>query len=372
MGHGLVIRVQPSGSKAWKVIYSRHGRPRWFHIGDANAIGLADARTLAAEVILQVAKGKDPAAARRAERGAGTFAEFAQKYLEQHAKKKNKSWRQADHLVRRYTIGWSKLQASTITRADVKELIRCIKAPILANQVLAAVSAIFSWAIKEEFLPTNPCLGVARNPTNSRERVLSESELPKFWSAFDDAGLIPGTALKTVLLLGQRPGEVARVRREHIKDGWWELPGKPVATLGWRGTKNSLSHRVWLPEAVRVLLTEVASDDNPTSGFVFANRLGRPVSSLDAEMREICGKLGVEPATPHDLRRTHGSTITAMGFGREMMNRVQNHADGGIASVYDRYGYEKEMKLVMEAVAARIVAQVEGRAEQQNIIKFGR
>ena len=29
--HGLAIRVQPTGAKAWKVIYSRHGRPRWLH-----------------------------------------------------------------------------------------------------------------------------------------------------------------------------------------------------------------------------------------------------------------------------------------------------------------------------------------------------
>ena len=38
--HGLALRVQPIGSKAWKVIYSRHGRPRWLHLGNADAIGL--------------------------------------------------------------------------------------------------------------------------------------------------------------------------------------------------------------------------------------------------------------------------------------------------------------------------------------------
>ena len=74
---GLAIRVQPTGARAWKCIYSHHGRPRWLHLGDAGAIGLADARTLAAEAMLAVARGKDPAAEKRAERGAGTFAELA-------------------------------------------------------------------------------------------------------------------------------------------------------------------------------------------------------------------------------------------------------------------------------------------------------
>src|SRR5438128_2124665 len=96
---GLAVRVQPTGTCAWKVIYSRHGRPRWLHLGDAGAIGLADARTLAAEAMLAVARGKDPAAEKRAERGAGTFAELAARYVEHYAKRRNKSWRQADALV---------------------------------------------------------------------------------------------------------------------------------------------------------------------------------------------------------------------------------------------------------------------------------
>jgi integrase len=110
---------------------------------------------------------------------------------------------------------WGKLQASTTTRGDVKALMARIEAPVLANQVLAAVSAIFTWAVREEILPANPCKLVARNPTRSRERVLSDSEIPTFWAAFDAAGLVASTALKMILVTGQRPGEVAHMRREH-------------------------------------------------------------------------------------------------------------------------------------------------------------
>ena len=67
---------------------------------------------------------------------------------------------------------------------------------------------------------------------------MSDSEIPKFWAAFDDAGLMQGTALKMILLTGQRPGEVTHMRREHIEDGWWTMPGEPVPALGWPGTKN--------------------------------------------------------------------------------------------------------------------------------------
>jgi integrase len=151
--------------------------------------------------------------------------------------------------VRRYLIPrWGKLQAAAVTRADAKAIMASIKAPVLANQVLAAASAIFAWGVKEEIVTLNPCALVERNETKSREGVLSNSEIPVFWKAFDSAGLIAGTALKLVLLTGQRPGEVRHMLREHIKDGWWELPGDSILALGWPGTKNGENHRVWLSE----------------------------------------------------------------------------------------------------------------------------
>ena len=354
--HGLALQLQPTGSRAWKAIYSFHGRPRWLHLGDANAIGLADARMLAAEAMLAVARGGDPAAEKKAQRGAGTFAELAKRYVEEHAKRENKSWRQADALIRRYVLPrWGKLQSATLARADVKAMMRSIEAPVVANQTLAAMSAVFSWALREEILPTNPCKLVDRNPVQSRERVLSGSELAQFWAAFDEAG-VQGAALKAILLLGQRPGEIAHMRREHIVDGWWELPGAPVPSLGWPGTKNAQSHRVWLPKPAREII-----DSEATTGFVFAR--GRSIGHLQRAMRDICRKLGIaDMARPHDLRRTHGTTVTGLGFGRDAMNRLQNHREGGIGSVYDRHRYADENKKIMEAVAAHIVALAEGRA----------
>jgi integrase len=315
---------------------------------------LADARKLAAEVMLRVIRGEDPAAERKAQRGAGTFAELAARYLE-HAKRKNKSWEQAARLVRRCLLPrWGKLVAKSISRADVKGIKESLAdAPVLANQVLAAASAIFSWAVAEELVATNPCRGVERNETNSRERVLADSELPLFWRAFDAVG-VAGAALKVLLLTGQRPGEVAHMRHEHIVDGWWTMPGKPDPKTQWPGVKNKQTHRVWLPAAAQAIIAEL-SDAEP--GLVFG--CGR--QAMDAAMRGICRSLGVERATPHDLRRTHGSTVTALGFGRDAMNRIQNHKEGGIASVYDRHGYAEETKRVMEAVAAKIMSLAEDR-----------
>jgi integrase len=349
---GLALQVQPTGHRAYKVIYHCQGRSRWFNIGDAKVIGLADARLKTAELMLTVIRdGKDPVAERRAGRQSTTLGTLATRYVEEYAKRRNKSWRQADTLVRRYVLpAWAEIDATAITRSDVRNMLGKINGPVLANQVLASASAIFTWATRQELLATNPCKGIERHATVSRERVLSDTEVPLFWKAFEDAGL-PGMALQVLLLTGQRPGEVAHMRHEHIIDGWWELPGQP--SEGWPGTKNGASHRVWLPARVREMLAGLSDDGD---GFVFG-----PSTDLSGPMRNICRELKATRATPHDLRRTHGSTITALGFGRDAMNRIQNHKEGGIASVYDRHGYAAENTRIMEATAAKLLTLAEGK-----------
>ena len=119
---GLALSVQPSGHRAWKCVYTIRGRgARWYHLGNARAITLADARKLASKILYQVAEGADPHADRRALRGRGSFEQVAGRYVEEYAKKKNKSWRQADALVRRYLLPrWARLDIGNIKRADVK------------------------------------------------------------------------------------------------------------------------------------------------------------------------------------------------------------------------------------------------------------
>jgi integrase len=360
-GLAVTIQAKPSGRKAWKVLYfAAGGRPRWYHIGLVDAVGLADARKLASRVMFDAAQGKDPAAERRAERSRGSFEELATQYVEQYAKKRNKSWRQADALVQRHLIPkWGKLLASAVSRSDVRAMMRSIEAPIVANQTLAAASAIFAWAIREEILTTNPCSQVERNETRSRERVLSDSEIPLFWKEFDSVGMIASAALKMVLLTGQRPGEVRHMRTEHIEGNWWTLPGSPLPELDWLGTRQS--HRVWLSKPAKELLAEIDG-----KGSVFGG------VRLDDAMRDICAELKVnEKATPHDLRRTFSTFVTRLGFGREALNRVTNHREGGIADIYDRHEYGPENQRIMEAVAQKIMELVDWTSAD-NVVHIGK
>jgi integrase len=148
------------------------------------------------------------------------------------------------------------------------------------------------------------------------------------------------------------------MRTEHIEGNWWTLPGAPIPELNWPGTKNGKSHRVFLPTQAQQIIAEM-----DTTGRIFD---GLPVAYLSSAMRAICAELGVERATPHDLRRTNGTTITSLGFGRDAMDRIQNHKKA--TSIYDRYGYAQEDARIMEAVAAKIMQLVEGGPS--NVLPF--
>jgi integrase len=338
---GLGLRIQPSGHKSWVVVYRHHRKPRWLTLP---LVPVQAAREKATEVMLAVLRGQDPAPERK-DGPPIFFGTLAQRYVEQHSSKKNKSWKHASRLVQRYLLpSWANVDAATITRADVRAVISKISAPALANQVRLAASAIFTWAVSQDLVQHNPCTGIEGTARASRERILSDAEVRLFIAAFRQAGNA-GRTLQLILFLGARPGEVARMRHEHIVDGWWAQPGKPDGN-GWPGTKNGMSHRVWLVPAVREIVRR-----GTISGPVFKRR-----PAMASLMQRLCKELNVERATPHDLRRTFASTVTKLGYGRQAMDRLLNHADRSVGAIYDRYGYAAEDQQIWQAVAEHLLA----------------
>ena len=353
----LAVAVHASGKNAFKFIYHFNGKTRWLTLGEMR---VHEARKLGYELSDAVAKGKDPQAEVMEAKRADTFGRLVDRYFAEFADHNLRSANQTKYLLKKYVPAWfNSLKVTKATRGDVKAVVGPLQAktPGVARQVHAAMSSVFQWGVEEALvIQSNPCRQITMTKGEERERVLSNEELMKFYRAFDDHG-VAGAALRVLLLTGQRPGEVAAMRRGQIKDGWWELPAKPDGL--WPGTKTKTNHRVWLPMVVQRQLSQMGQSQ------VFSDDPPKLLKSMRAAMSKMCKALGVERATPHDLRRTHGSTITRLlGFGgMAAMNRIQNHREGGVGRVYDRYGYEDEIKTVMEKVAKEMIRIVEGRPQ---------
>ena len=278
-----------------------------------------------------VAKGGDPAADKQGR--VGTFEELAARYLEEHAKRHNKSWRQADALVRRHLLPrWGKLQAVSITRSDVKSMVARIEAPVVANQTLAAASAIFSGQFAR----------------NWRRQILA-SRLPA--TRPSRASACAWRFRNRAILVGVRRG---RTNRRHGPEG--DPVDRPAA--GRSRAHAARAHCGWMVDhagrsGAGVGLARHQERRQPSrvaagAGANLASRAGYestgPVfprgGQLDRKMRAVTGKL--PHTTPHDLRRTWGTTCTGLGLGREAMDRVMNHKDkrkAGVTDIYDRHDY---------------------------------
>lgn len=389
---GLALQIQPSGHKCFKLIYRFDGRVRWYSIGSAAQVDLKDARAAARLARARVTLGQDPQAERIARRLAAKsgerFREVCARYLEQEGKKQ-RAWKQGEAARRRHVLPKiGDKRVAEITRGDVEAIFDALTTAsktVTANQVLSHMRVVLGWAVKKGLIAFNPAAGIEEHKTVARERVLEDEEIPEFWDALAAERDAEARALKVLLLLGQRPGEIRFMRREDLRIGahdfeqhradgsvvhlsaegaWWKMPGAPDGT--WPGTKNGRAHEVWIPACVLEIIAPFLSDRET---YVFRGaRRGRPIHQPG--MVSLCKRLsweGPRHATPHDLRRTHGTMITRLGFGRDVMNRIENHAEGGIADVYDQHKYRAEKRQVSEAVAARILALAERRGAPGNV-----
>jgi integrase len=390
---GLILRVMPSGVKSWALLYSHHRRKRRLTLGEFPAIKLAKARELALDAIARIAQGQDPQGQKLAERrgrlDALSFSKLADAWLEKHARVKLKPTAVVEYerLIDadlRPSIG--EMAAGLITKQDVilkvRDKIAGRGARVHADRVVGMVSRIYSWAIDEEYVDSNPAYKVRKAAAGPsvRERVLTAAEIGLFWNGLDKAEMSEPLRLifRLALLTGQRRSEVAGMRKCEINDDerLWTLPGDKVEdglTIHGR-TKNRRDHIVPLTEpAMDVVRKAIALSGD--SEFVFPSPVsdgrvghinGEAVSMAMRRNRETAFK--VPDMRTHDLRRTVRTFLGEQGIPDEVADRVLNHARPGVGNQH--YNHAKMLPQVRAALelwaehVAKACAEGERRARE--------
>ena len=201
----------------------------------------------------------------------------------------------------------------------------------------------------------NPAIGMEDNLPKKRrkERVLSMEEARLAWCAAESLGYPFGPVYQLILLTGCRPGEWSACLRQYLdlKQGLLVLPAAAY--------KTDHVHVVPLvSQAVEILECVLAHHCGHSGEYLFsgtdgARRLSGWSKGHARMLRAICAESGertVVPWTPHDLGRTVATRIAEqLGVGGEqLIKRVLGHADGSVTAIYNRYGYVKEMRAVLE------------------------
>ncbi|MDP2179994.1 site-specific integrase [Methylicorpusculum sp.] len=354
---GLGLRISSAGRKSWFVMYRHAGRLRRYTLGTFPALGLADAREKAKALLHEAALGNDPASEKQVKRGAVTFGQLAEQYIELHAKARKKSWKEDQRILDHDALPlWKNVKAHEIKRRDIIALLDKIvlRAPIQANRTLALVRKLFNWAISRDLLEINPCAQVQMPAKeNKKDRVLSEDEIVKFWITLSSASMseLSRLCLQFQLVTAQRKGEIviAEWCEFDLNNGWWTIPSEKV--------KNKLSHRVPLSPSALSLLEKIKLISGE-SRWLFPSAKGdKPIrdTSIDHALHKNEALFQIPPFTPHDLRRTAASHMTSLGVSRLTVSKILNHSESGITAVYDRHSYDREKRAALMLWSDRLL-----------------
>jgi len=371
MTPGLSLRITSNNVRTWTLFYrTASGRQKRLALGRYPAVPLADARELAGEAVRKIAKGRDPAAEKRAARDAYTFGKLATDYLDLHAKVNKRSWKEDERMLNADLLPkWKNRPATEITRRDIAEIVSAklrTKAPIGSNRLHALLSKIFSFAVEKGLLEHSPVFGTKRPAKETRrERVLSPEEIRRICSACNSQSARVAAWFRLRLVTAQRGGEILQMRWRDLDDAreWWTIPAEFV--------KNAQGHRVYLNDQARKILAGFNRTEE--SVWVFprslmgdfkhvARRLAQPTRANIVKASNGSDDQRV-PAdfTGHDLRRTAASCMTEGGVPRFVVSRILNHSEAkDITGVYDRYSYDAEKRAAMEFWGRQLSAVLKG------------
>ena len=356
---GFGVRVSHGGSKAFVLLYRFNGRPRRMTLGRYPTLSLADARVMAHEASRAAALGSDPGMEKIKARqipAVNDFDRFVDFYIETYARPKNRSVDETLRLLRReFVSAWGSRPIGEIERHDITIILdRLMRAGKLttANRALAAIRKIFNWAVERGVLAQSPCAAI-RSPARpqTRDRVLADEELASIWKVAPAIGYPYGAVVQLLALTGQRRGEIVGMRWPEIDldKALWSIPAER--------TKSARAHVVPLsPQAVRIL----TSLPMISTTFVFP-ALGRelPISGFSKWKRDLDTRVAISDWRIHDLRRTAASGMARLGVAPHVVERILNHTSGtlgGVAGIYNRFGYLPEMRAALELWSRHVAA----------------
>ncbi|MGV0909582.1 tyrosine-type recombinase/integrase [Martelella sp. FOR1707] len=404
---GLILRITETGVKSWSVRYrNQAGEQRRKSLGKYPAIGLARAREEARRAKGAISSGADLVALEQANRAEqrrqrlNTISGLAEAYFEaategthrggSKSKPKRASTIREEQRIFTKLVEptFGKIPVSKLTRVEIRDFVS--KQTKLSNSngrhVRNVIRQLLSFAVSMGMIDSNPAMGISAPSSVPRERVMTDDELKLFWKAcvspesFDKLTLPRhmGIALRFAAATLQRRGEVmgARWSEFDLESRVWSIPAGRM--------KGKRAHAVPLNDMAMQVLAAARHEIGGVEYVFESSRSEKPapVDShlLSKAMKRIVTALEMEPATPHDLRRTGATMMTSerIGVARFVVSMVLAHSSdtGGAAAVtgihYDRNDYLPQKRHALDAWGALLEEIVTGKQRPDNVTKMSR
>ncbi len=243
----------------------------------------------------------------------------------------------------------------------------------MAKMIFSLIRQMFRFGVDRDIIDADPTAAIRKSKIGGkeveRERVLSEDEIRALCRQVPSAGLLKTTeaALWLALATGCRIGELLRAEWQHVRLNAreWFIPAI--------NSKNGRPHTIHLSDfALRHFAALRAI--NGTSSWCFPNRdesahvcvktvtkqLGdrqrgdaMPMARRSPHTNAL--KLPGGKWTPHDLRRTAATLMTALGVLPEVAEKCLNHTEESrVKRTYQRHSYEAEKRAAWDLLGERL------------------
>ncbi len=353
---GFGVQVTPQGGISFCVTYSVGTKSRRKVIGRFGPLTVEKARKLALAHLATAAQGDDPLP--ETDRHFATVGELFEAWMQRHVAvnlKPNsaRAYRKSFENHGRSRFGHfapSKLDHATFAAA--RDAMK--DTPILANHMLRTMRAMLSWATSQGYVQWphgNPSRGHRLYRETASDRILTVAEIRAFVAGLPAARMDDATRdmLMLELLLGQRSGEIAAMRKADVD--------LTAATWTIVENKSDRPHVVPLPPWSRAILAAAimrakghhvfpspvrdpaAADAQGVDSHALATalrRAQRPTDKHGKPAADTPDKVWVfdfrnregaaNPVSPHDLRRTCSSYLELLGFGDFIRGAILNHS----------------------------------------------
>ena len=192
----------------------------------------------------------------------------------------------------------------TYMEARHVEAIRDAKAktPEAANARVKALRQVFTWAVKQKLVKSNPALEVEYFSTGSQGWHTWTIDEVRQYEAKHPVGSRARLALALLLYTGVRRSDVVRLGRQMIRSGW----------LTFTQTKNQKRDPIQVSIPVLPELQAVI-DETPSGNMTFlVTEFGRPFTAdgFGNRFRKWCNEAGLRHCSAHGLRKA-GASIAA-------------------------------------------------------------
>jgi integrase len=299
-------------------VYFKHGafwyvkRGRWTRLGDSRVESLAAYARLAAEPSGAMGKLIDSALAAKTSLAPST----------------RKGYAVAARKLKPMLVEFEPHQVQSKHIAAIKR--KLADTPNMANRCLSVLMVTFQYAVEEQIVGSNPCVGVDRLTEHKRDRYLTDAEYTAIWTK-------AGERLRVIIDLayytGQRIGDVLAIRRADLTDeGIRFRQGK---------TKTTLTV-AWTPPLEDAVARAKALHRSVVAFTLLHNRRGKAPDyrTVRDQWDRAVLAAGIQDAHIHDLR---AKALTDAKREGKNPTALAGHAN---AAMTDRYIRLRESPVV--------------------------